>query len=58
VKISVIVPVYNSSKYLQETLNSIESQTYKNIELFVIDNESTDNSYEIVQKFKNETKKI
>lgn len=55
-KISVIVPVYNSSKYLQETLDSIESQTYKNIELFVIDNESTDNSYEIVQKFKNETK--
>ena len=39
-KVSIIIPVYNSSKYIQETIQSIEKQTYKNYEaIFIDDNE-------------------
>lgn len=51
-KVSIILAVYNSSLYLKETLNSIENQTYENIELIAVDNESTDGSYEILQNHK------
>ena len=49
--VSVIVPTYNSSKYLDKCLNSIKNQTYKNIELIVIDNNSVDNTKEIAKKY-------
>lgn len=52
IKISVVVPCYNSSNYIEECLESIRNQTYKNIEVFVIDNESTDNTYNIIKKYK------
>ena len=42
--ISVIVPVYNVEKYLDECVNSILDQTYSNIEILLIDDGSTDNS--------------
>lgn len=41
-KISIIIPVYNSEKYLQSCVDSLTSQTYKNIEIILIDDESTD----------------
>lgn len=47
--ISVIVPVFNASRYLQAALESILNQTYKNFELIVIDDGSTDNSYQIAK---------
>lgn len=50
-KVSIIVPVYNSSKYLSRSLNSLINQTYKNLEIIVIDDASTDNSSEIIKKF-------
>ena len=49
--VSVIVPTYNSNKYLDECLNSIKNQTYKNTELIVIDNNSTDNTKEIARRY-------
>ena len=49
--VSIIIPVYNSEKYLEECLNSVFSQTYKNIEIIVIDDGSTDSSSEILKKF-------
>lgn len=46
-KISVIVPVYNSEKYLERCLDSIATQTYKDLEILLIDDGSTDNSGKI-----------
>ena len=50
-KISIIVPVYNSEKQLDKCLLSIVNQTYENIEIVVINDGSTDNSEEIINKF-------
>ena len=50
-KISVILPVYNSEEYVSESITSILNQTYKNFELIIIDDGSTDNSKEICKNF-------
>jgi glycosyltransferase involved in cell wall biosynthesis len=49
--VSVIVPVYNGEKYLRESLDSIVSQTYPNIEILVMDDASTDSTPEIVASY-------
>ena len=53
VDISVVIPVYNVGKYIGETLESLLNQTLKNIELIVINDGSTDNSMEVLEKYKN-----
>jgi glycosyltransferase involved in cell wall biosynthesis len=50
-KVSVIVPTKNSGVFLDECLKSIRNQTYKNIELIVVDNFSDDNTKEIALKY-------
>lgn len=45
--ISIIVPVYNASKYLRECINSISKQSYRNIEILLVDDGSSDNSLRI-----------
>ena len=47
IKISVIIPVFNSEKYLAECLDSILSQTFRQIEILLVDDGSTDSSLEI-----------
>lgn len=49
--VSVIMPVYNSAKYLNEAIDSILNQTYENIELIVIDDGSSDNSVDLIKKY-------
>lgn len=49
--VSIIVPVYNVELYLNKCIESILGQTYKNIELLLINDGSTDSSYEICQKW-------
>ncbi len=49
--VSVIVPTKNSSRTLEACLESIKKQTYQNIELIVVDNNSTDNTKEIAKKY-------
>lgn len=49
--VSIIVPIYNTESYLQECLDSIAAQTYKNIEVILINDGSTDNSGNIAKLF-------
>lgn len=49
--ISIIVPIYNTEAYLKDCLSSIESQTYSNIEVILVNDGSTDNSYNIARLF-------
>lgn len=57
-KFSVVVPNYNNSKYLKRCLNSILGQTYKNFELIIVDDMSTDNSREILEEYSGTYPKI
>lgn len=50
-KISVIIPVYNASNYLEKCVNSVLEQTYSNLEILLIDDGSTDGSSEICDAF-------
>lgn len=52
IKISVIIPVFNSSEYIDRCLNSVINQTYKNLEIIIVNDGSTDNSLEICEKYK------
>jgi len=49
--VSVIIPVYNSEKYIAKTLESALMQTYKDIEIILVDDCSIDNSAIIIHKF-------
>ncbi len=53
-KISVILPVYNSSEFIIATLNSIINQTHRNIEIIIIDDCSTDNTNELIDSIKDD----
>lgn len=49
--VSIITPVHNASEYLEETIDSVLNQTYKNLEIILIDDASTDLSREIINKY-------
>ena len=51
-KISVLMTVYNAEKFIKESVQSILSQSYKNLELLIIDDCSTDKSLQLIKKFK------
>ena len=53
-KVSIIVPCYNSEKWIEQALVSALSQTYSNMEVIFVDNESTDNSVAVAEKVKEE----
>ena len=50
-KFSIIIPNYNKEEYVEETLDSIFNQTYKNFEVIVIDDASSDNSIEKIKNY-------
>ena len=56
--VSIIIPVYNAASYLEETINSIQEQTYSNWEAIFIDDCSSDNSYNLIKKYQKEDKRI
>ena len=51
--VSVLIANYNNSSYIQQCINSLNSQTYKNLEIIFFDDNSSDNSLEIIKKFSN-----
>jgi len=51
--VSIIMPTYNSAKFIKKSIDSVIKQTFKNWELIIIDNESSDNTIEIIQGFNN-----
>lgn len=57
-KVSVIIPVYNSEKYLQQSIEGVLNQTLKEIEIICVDDGSTDNSLEILNKYKKRDKRV
>ena len=52
-KISIITPTFNSEKYLERCIKSIQSQDYNNIEHIIIDGDSTDETRNIIKKYQN-----
>lgn len=50
-KISIIIPVYNTEKYLERCISSVISQSYENLEIICVDDGSTDRSLEILEKY-------
>ena len=57
-KVSVVVPVYNVEKYLEQCLDSIVNQTLKDIEIICVDDGSTDKSGEILDKYVTEDDRV
>lgn len=49
--VSILIPLYNAEKYIEETITKALQQTYSNIELVIVDDHSTDNSLKIAQKY-------
>ena len=57
-QLTVLMPVYNAEKFLDESINSILSQTYSDFELLILDDGSTDNSLKIIKAYAKEDKRI
>ena len=57
-QISVIIPIYNVKKYLRRCVDGVKKQTYKNIEIILVDDGSTDGSGELCDELKKEDERI
>ncbi|EKQ0817979.1 glycosyltransferase family 2 protein, partial [Campylobacter jejuni] len=57
-KISVIIPIYNVEKYLDKCLKSVINQTYKNLDIILVDDGSIDNSLNIAKEYAKKDERI
>lgn len=58
IKVSIVIPVYNSEKYISRCLESVINQSYKNIEILTINDGSSDNSLKILKNYEKKYKNI
>lgn len=58
IKISIIMPSYNSQKYIEKSIEAFISQKYENKELIIVDGKSTDGTHEIIKKYMNKNLSI
>ena len=56
--VSIVVPIYNTEQYISKCIESLINQTYKNLEIILVDDGSTDNSFNICKKYQKEEKFI
>ena len=56
--VSIVVPIYNVEKYLSKCIDSLISQTYKNLEIILVNDGSTDQSGEIAQQYAKQDSRI
>lgn len=56
--VSVCIPAYNNAEYIMDTINSILKQTYENLELVIVDDNSTDDTYEVLKRIRDERVKV
>ncbi len=57
-KVSIIVPIYNAEKYLEECIESVTKQTYKDLQIILVNDGSKDKSWELCKKLKNSDSRI
>ena len=57
-KVSIVMPSWNASKFIKETINSVISQSHKNWELIIVDDCSIDDTFEILKSFQKKDKRI
>lgn len=57
-KVSVLMPAYNAAKYIEESIDSVLNQTFTDFEFIIIDDCSTDKTWEIIQKYESNDNRI
>lgn len=57
-KVSILIPLYNSERFISDTIDSCLNQIYENIEIIIVDDGSTDNSYSIAKEYEKLTNKV
>lgn len=58
IQVSIVMPVFNSNKYLSEAIESVLQQTFTSWELIIVDDHSTDGSINIIKKYAHEDSRI
>ena len=56
--VSVLIPTYNSAEFIKDCVESIINQTYKNIEIIIVDDASTDKTFDILKRLAKQDKRI